>query len=125
MSSVSRRELIRVGAATGAGVIVLLAAEAFGRTEAFLAEAGLAGHVVRPSDPSYDRARVGWDCLFTHYPLAITFCRGEREVVSALRWARRHDVAIQARSGRHSLAGWSNLDQGLVIDVQPHEAGED
>ncbi len=28
-----------------------------------------------------------------------------------------HDVALRVRSGRHSLEGWSNVDNGIVIDI--------
>ena len=38
-------------------------------------------------------------------------------MVNALTWARQHDVALRVRSGRHSLEGWSNVDNGIVIDV--------
>ncbi|WP_435798957.1 FAD-binding oxidoreductase [Streptomyces avermitilis] len=38
-------------------------------------------------------------------------------MVNALTWARQHDVALRVRSGGHSLEGWSNVDNGIVIDV--------
>ncbi|WP_346009621.1 FAD-binding protein [Streptomyces sp. SID1328] len=40
-----------------------------------------------------------------------------RDVVNALTWARQHDVALRVRSGGLSLEGWSNVDNGIVIDV--------
>jgi len=36
---------------------------------------------------------------------------------NALTWARQNDVALRVRSGRHCLEGWSNVDNGIVIDV--------
>jgi FAD/FMN-containing dehydrogenase len=47
----------------------------------------------------------------------IVFAQETRDVVNALAWARQHDVALRVRSGRHSLEGWSNVDNGIVIDV--------
>ena len=38
-------------------------------------------------------------------------------MVNALTWARQNNVALRVRSGRHSLEGWSNVDNGIVIDV--------
>lgn len=38
-------------------------------------------------------------------------------MVNALTWSRQNDVAVRVRSGRHSLEGWSNVDNGLVIDI--------
>lgn len=114
IDELSRRELMRLGAAAGAGGLLLpevAPAAIAGGT------ARLTGRVVRPRDPGYEAARIGWDRLFSHYPLAIAFCRSGRDAANALAWARRQDVAFRVRSGRHHLEGWSSLDGGLVIDV--------
>ncbi|GGR75363.1 putative FAD-linked oxidoreductase YgaK [Streptomyces humidus] len=79
--------------------------------------AKLTGRIVRPHDPGYTDARLGWDQLFSHYPLVIVFAQNTQDVVNALTWARQHDTAVRIRSGRHSLEGWSNVDSGLVIDI--------
>jgi FAD/FMN-containing dehydrogenase len=67
--------------------------------------------------PDYASASLGWDELFLRYPLVIVFAQETKDVVNALTWARQHDVALRVRSGRHSLEGWSNVDNGIVIDV--------
>lgn len=88
--------------------------------EAYGAECGpakLTGRIVRPEDPGYTDARLGWHQLFSHYPLVIVFAQNTQDVVNALTWARQNDVALRIRSGRHSLEGWSNVDSGLVIDI--------
>jgi hypothetical protein len=79
--------------------------------------ARLTGRIVRPNDPGYASASLGWDELFVHYPLVIVFAQETQDVVNALTWARQNDVALRVRSGRHSLEGWSNVDNGIVIDV--------
>ncbi|MFC9815086.1 FAD-binding oxidoreductase [Streptomyces virginiae] len=79
--------------------------------------AKLTGRIVRPDDAGYTDARLGWDRLFSHYPLVIVFAQNTQDVVNALTWARQNDVAVRVRSGRHSLEGWSNVDNGLVIDI--------
>ena len=86
-------------------------------SQAEAATASLTGRVVRADDPDYEAARTDWDGLFSHYPLAIVFCRDSDDVVNALSWARQHGLAVRARSGRHNLEGWPNVDGGLVIDV--------
>ncbi len=78
---------------------------------------GLTGNVVRPGDSGYDAARIGYNHLFSPQPGAIVFCTGAQEVVDAVAWARRNDVPLRVRSGRHCLEGWSVVDDGLVIDV--------
>ena len=77
----------------------------------------LTGEVVRPGDPGYEAARIGWNRLYPRYPAAIVFCSATEDVVNAVRWARQAGIAIRARSGRHSTDGWSSLDGGLVIDL--------
>jgi FAD binding domain len=77
----------------------------------------LTGQVVRPGDSGYEAARIGWNRLYSRYPQAIVFCNITQDVVNAVEWARQERIALRARSGRHSLDGWSSLDGGLVVDV--------
>jgi hypothetical protein len=79
--------------------------------------AQLTGRVIHPDSPAYAEARTDWDGLYRAYPLVIVFARTTEDVVNAIAWARQNDVAPRARSGRHSLEGWSNVSGGIVIDV--------
>ncbi len=79
--------------------------------------AGLTGEVVRAGDEAYESARIGWNRFYNRYPDAIVFCDCAQDVINAIGWAREHGMAFRARSGRHSLEGWSCIDGGLVIDV--------
>src|SRR3984893_6148310 len=75
------------------------------------------GRIVRAGDTDYPTASAGYNLLFTHDPTVIVFAQETQDVVNALTWARQNDVALRVRSGRHSLEGWSNVDNGIVIDV--------
>ena len=86
--------------------------------------AKLTGAVVRPGDSGYEAARIGYNRLYTSQPEAIVFCTGTDDVVNALAWARRSDVPVRIRSGRHCLEGWSAVDDGLVIDVSEMKSAE-
>jgi FAD/FMN-containing dehydrogenase len=86
-------------------------------TSAAAGSAVLTGRVVRPGDADYAVASAGWNLLFAHEPAVIVFAQETQDVVNALAWARRNDVVPRARSGRHSLEGWSNVNDGIVIDV--------
>ena len=77
----------------------------------------LTGEVVRAGDSGYEAARIGFNRLYSRYPEAIVFCANTQDVVNAVEWARAQGIALRARSGRHSLEGWSCIDGGLVIDV--------
>jgi FAD/FMN-containing dehydrogenase len=127
MPDFSRRGLLKVTAAAGVGAVVLPgtataeAASASATTNAAESAtstpAKLTGRIVRPDDRGYANASLGWDELFVRYPLVIVFAQETQDVVNALAWARQNDVALRVRSGRHSLEGWSNVDNGIVIDV--------
>ncbi|MFG1919429.1 FAD-binding oxidoreductase [Micromonospora sp. NPDC048898] len=125
MRDLSRRDLLKA-TAVGAGAVALPAVIAGSSASAadgpsFGGEkfppATLTGRIVRPQSPNYAEASLGWDELFVRYPLVIVFAQETQDVVNALTWARQHDVALRVRSGRHSLEGWSNVDNGIVIDV--------
>ncbi len=77
----------------------------------------LTGRIVRRGDADYESARLGWNQLYSSHPEAIVFCAETQDVVNALAWARRNDIPVRVRSGRHCLEGWSAVDGGLVIDV--------
>ncbi|ABP56543.1 FAD-binding oxidoreductase [Salinispora tropica] len=77
----------------------------------------LTGRLVFPDDTDYDDARLGWNRQFNPYPLVIVFCQDAQDVINAITWCRRHDVAFRARGGRHALEGWSAVDGGVIIDV--------
>lgn len=84
----------------------------------------LTGEVVRPGDSGYEQARIGYNRLYSCHPQAIVFCSETADVVNALAWARQNDVPVRARSGRHSLDGWSAVEGGLVIDVSPMKSAQ-
>jgi FAD/FMN-containing dehydrogenase len=135
MPDFSRRDLFKTATAAGAGAVVLpgitaagnlntdtdssSSASAPGATSGSLIgpPAKLTGRIVRPQDPDYASASLGYDELFVRYPLVIVFAQETQDVVNALTWARQNDVALRVRSGRHSLEGWSNVDNGIVIDI--------
>jgi len=79
--------------------------------------AELTGRIVRAGDTDYPTASAGYNLLFTHDPTVIVFAKETQDVVNAITWARQNNVLLRVRSGRHSLEGWSNVDNGIVIDV--------
>lgn len=77
----------------------------------------LTGRITRPGDADYPAASAGWNRLFSHRPAVIVFAQTTQDVVNALTWAQRNHVEVRVRSGGHCLEGWSNVDDGIVIDV--------
>lgn len=82
----------------------------------------LTGRVVRAGDAGHRLASEGWNLFFTHEPAVVVFAQETQDVVNALAWARQNGVAVRVRSGGHCLEGWSNVDDGIVIDVSELKA---
>lgn len=78
---------------------------------------GMQGSVSVPGMANYESARADASPRYSHRPAAIAFCATEQDVRTSLLTAQASDIAIRLRSGRHHLAGYSNVDDGLVIDV--------
>jgi FAD/FMN-containing dehydrogenase len=80
-------------------------------------ESELRGSVIRPGDADYDSARALWNGAHDLYPEVIVRCAGPADVVAALRFARSQQLEIAVRGGGHSIAGFSGVDGGLVVDL--------
>ncbi|MFI2645802.1 FAD-binding oxidoreductase [Streptomyces sp. NPDC018610] len=80
-------------------------------------EAGLRGALVRPGDPSYDRARAVWNAAHDKHPALVVRCAGTADVLRAVEFARSQDLLVAVRGGAHSIAGFSTCDDGIVIDL--------
>ena len=79
--------------------------------------AELRGHVIRPDDDGYDAARALWNAVHDRRPELIVRCAGVSDVIAALRFARSHSLEVAVRGGGHSIAGFSGVDGGLVVDL--------
>jgi FAD/FMN-containing dehydrogenase len=80
-------------------------------------EARLRGHVIRPGDDRYDRARRVWNAAVDRQPALIVRPRDVAGVVEAVAFARTGDLPLAVRGGGHSPAGYGTVDDGLVLDL--------
>ncbi len=78
---------------------------------------GFSGEQLRPGDAGYDEARILWNGLFDRHPALIARCISTDDVVAAVNYGRENGLEIAVRSGGHSAAGHSGVDDGLVVDL--------
>src|SRR3954447_24703017 len=75
------------------------------------------GALLRPPEEGYDEARRVWNGAIDRKPALIARCAGSDDVVTAVRFAREHDLEVSVRGGGHSIAGHGVCDDGLMIDL--------
>jgi FAD/FMN-containing dehydrogenase len=77
-----------------------------------------AGEIVTPDHPDYESARRVWHGAIDRRPSLIARAESSEDVAAALRFALEQDLRFAVRAGGHSLAGFSVVDDGLVIDLR-------
>jgi FAD/FMN-containing dehydrogenase len=75
------------------------------------------GEVVTPGDPGYAAASRIWNGSHDRHPALVVRCTGAADVIAAVGFARSNDLPIAVRGGGHSIAGFSTIDDGIVIDL--------
>lgn len=79
--------------------------------------ASIRGELVQMSDDGYDAARAVWNGMIERRPALIARCQGTADVITAVNFARRHNLLLAVRGGGHNVAGNAVCDGGLVIDL--------
>src|SRR3954452_14100620 len=77
----------------------------------------LRGRLITPDDAEYDSARRTLYFAVDSRPLAIVQAADADDVAEAVTFARIHDLPLAVRSGGHSLAHLSVIDDALVVDL--------
>lgn len=77
----------------------------------------LAGNLIKPDHPDYDRLRRVWNGSFDRYPAVIIQARNTDDVCKAIRLAVAEAKPFAVRGGGHSIPGFSTCDGGIVLDL--------
>jgi FAD/FMN-containing dehydrogenase len=77
------------------------------------------GQVIERGSPAYPQAAHVYNERFDWvHPSAVARPVDAADVQAAIRWTTAHGVPIRARSGGHSYAGYSTLQNGAVLDLR-------
>jgi FAD/FMN-containing dehydrogenase len=77
----------------------------------------LSGPLIQPGESGYTTAKELFDPRFdTLHPAGIAYCANPHDVATSLAFVSKYGIAVAARCGGHSYAGWSS-GSGLVVDV--------
>jgi FAD/FMN-containing dehydrogenase len=82
-------------------------------------KASLHGKLIGPNDEEYEHARRVWNGWADRHPALIVRCVDASDVISAVQFARHHDLTVAVRGGGHDVSGHGVCDDGLVIDLSP------
>jgi FAD/FMN-containing dehydrogenase len=77
------------------------------------------GIVAHPGEPGYAEAVNIWNAACTRRPAVVASCTSNKDVSSALGFAREHGLAVSVRGGGHNYAGFALCDEGVMIDLTP------
>jgi FAD/FMN-containing dehydrogenase len=79
-----------------------------------------AGEILTPADgDQYDDARVVFNAMFDRRPAAIARATCDGDVVAAVLFVQSARLPLAVRAGGHSVAGYSTIDDGLLLDLRP------
>jgi FAD/FMN-containing dehydrogenase len=84
--------------------------------------ADLHGSVITPEDEGYDEARTLFYGGMDRHPALIAKVADAEDVARVISLAREIDAPLAVRSGGHSIAGHSVIDDAIVIDLSPMRA---
>lgn len=77
----------------------------------------LDGRLITPTDAEYDETRKVVNIIVDRRPLAFVRAATAQDVARGVKYARTHALPLAVRSGGHSLAHHSVIDDALVIDL--------
>jgi hypothetical protein len=77
----------------------------------------LRGDLITAEDADYETTRRVWNGSINKYPALIVRCEGTEDVITAVKFAKEHQLLLSIRAGGHNVSGASIVDQGFVIDV--------
>src|SRR4029450_8520565 len=80
-------------------------------------QTNLRGELLLPNNDRYEETRKVWNGMVDKRPVLIARCTGMADVITAVTFARDHNLLVSVRGGGHSVAGKAVCNGGLMIDL--------
>lgn len=77
----------------------------------------LHGTLLSSADAGFAEATRLWNGMIDDAPALVVTAAGTADVMTAIDFARTHDLALSVRGGGHNIAGTALVDGGLTIDL--------
>jgi FAD/FMN-containing dehydrogenase len=77
----------------------------------------LRGTVLLRGDEGYDASRTVWNATIDRHPALIVRPAGVSDVITAVNFAREHELLLSVRGGGHNVTGSAVCDGGLMLDM--------
>jgi FAD/FMN-containing dehydrogenase len=118
--TLSRRNvLLGAAACTAAAGLSPWSAQALPAEPLKRLRAGFKGTLLTATDAGYAGVRLVNNRIYDRRPALIAACTSSEDVARVLEFARQAALPIAVRSGGHSIAGNSSIDNGVLIDLAP------
>lgn len=78
---------------------------------------GFSGTLLEPGAPGYETAREVWNGMFDRRPGLIAHCATEEDIRRTVQLASSRNLQVAVKGGGHSVAGYSAVEGGLLIDL--------
>ncbi|HEV2776941.1 MAG TPA: FAD-binding oxidoreductase [Solirubrobacteraceae bacterium] len=78
----------------------------------------LRGGLYEPGAREYADACTLFNAMISRRPRLVAACAAPDDVITALAFAREHELDVAVRAGGHSVAGRSLCDDGVVLDLR-------
>src|SRR6266550_13360 len=82
-------------------------------------EGQVRGQLIAPDDPGYDEARQVYNAMIDKRPALIVRAADVADVIAVVNFARETGAPLAIRCGMHNPAGFSVVDDGIVLDLSP------
>lgn len=80
-------------------------------------KSGLLCELLQMGDPGYDEARTLWNGMIDRRPSLIARCTGNADVISCVKFARKHNLLVSVKGAGHNIAGLASSDGSFMIDL--------